>query len=601
MIHTQSLKNHNKYFNYFPNQNIKTTANNSFQPIKGSPLIDAVATNDLTALRHLIDSGANVNERSGMNSTPLILAAIKGHFTALQMLAEAGADINAVDNYKQSALHYAVNKYMNSHPNFKNKDHLEIAAYLIQKGAVSVPIRIDPEHFFKTASTLFVKYPEMAKDYVTRRFHQEMFRTDSSHIRKTITAFLANPNREKANREALYDLINIDSRFNSRFEAITHLAHLNSWIGEVADYDHTLQAEGWYMSQYPPLKVKSLLQSLEKIQNQTIDCEQAFGEPQAVIMERIVSEIESQLTTYYTQVNQDTIKKLPKELQPYALNAEVTMIREKILQLPADKEFAIASGFPGHAIYIGFRHEPDHTITRRVYNLGGGANAHVFSDTGRIYPDVIRHISPDKFKYPDGPGAMYLKGVLEAKLGLTQDYNKAIYAQAALLEGRRIENQFREPAQKQQLAGNCVLKNNNCALRNRLQNDKLFKWLKSEEISQAFLVSDLSDLEYRNKEAEKTRESLNWVVRASAKRINQYSPTVVTTIYNLNRFLAKRLPLTPPEPTASVSELAARLSHYHQHPDLKSWLKMEGVQPLLLHLAEATRSEELKQAVRLFQ
>jgi hypothetical protein len=68
--------------------------NNSGSPI--SPLIAAARDGDSMQVAQLAASGADVNQRGGVNDwTPLMHAVHKNQLAAVRALLDAGADINA--------------------------------------------------------------------------------------------------------------------------------------------------------------------------------------------------------------------------------------------------------------------------------------------------------------------------------------------------------------------------------------------------------------------------------------------------------------------------------------------------------------------------
>jgi uncharacterized protein len=61
-----------------------------------SPLIAAAREGDTARLSELVASGADVNQRGGVNDwTPLMHAVHKNQIAAVRTLIEAGADVNA--------------------------------------------------------------------------------------------------------------------------------------------------------------------------------------------------------------------------------------------------------------------------------------------------------------------------------------------------------------------------------------------------------------------------------------------------------------------------------------------------------------------------
>lgn len=71
-------------------------------------LMQAVNSNKITLVNHLIQQGANVNELDANQDAPLIMAAYKGYTDIVRALLVAGADVTAVDpGMKATALHAA--------------------------------------------------------------------------------------------------------------------------------------------------------------------------------------------------------------------------------------------------------------------------------------------------------------------------------------------------------------------------------------------------------------------------------------------------------------------------------------------------------------
>jgi uncharacterized protein len=70
-------------------------------------LMDAIVSNNISAVKTLIQAGVNVDELDAKNP-PLIMAAYHGYTEIVTLLLEAGADTRAVDpNMKATALHAA--------------------------------------------------------------------------------------------------------------------------------------------------------------------------------------------------------------------------------------------------------------------------------------------------------------------------------------------------------------------------------------------------------------------------------------------------------------------------------------------------------------
>lgn len=71
-----------------------TAACQSGAPV--TPLISAAREGDSARIAELVKSGANVNERGGVNDwTPLMHAVHKNQIASVRTLIDAGADVNA--------------------------------------------------------------------------------------------------------------------------------------------------------------------------------------------------------------------------------------------------------------------------------------------------------------------------------------------------------------------------------------------------------------------------------------------------------------------------------------------------------------------------
>jgi len=76
-------------------------------PVSSVPLTQAVSSGDASAVKAVLASGADVNERTGGGQTPLILATIFGHTHLIPLLLDAGADPQLRDNLGLNAIDWA--------------------------------------------------------------------------------------------------------------------------------------------------------------------------------------------------------------------------------------------------------------------------------------------------------------------------------------------------------------------------------------------------------------------------------------------------------------------------------------------------------------
>ena len=86
---------------------VSQLTNDSF---RNTPLHFAAADGEPSAIRVLLDFGADVNARNELQRTPLHWAARQGNAVAIETLATAGAALNATDAWGQTPLHDAVDR-----------------------------------------------------------------------------------------------------------------------------------------------------------------------------------------------------------------------------------------------------------------------------------------------------------------------------------------------------------------------------------------------------------------------------------------------------------------------------------------------------------
>lgn len=92
-------------------------------------LLAAVEKGDLSEVRKLLNSGADVNaKRKDYGSSALIVAATVGHVDIVKLLLEKGADVNAKDGGEKGRGNSALTQASIS-------NHVEIVKILLDKGA----------------------------------------------------------------------------------------------------------------------------------------------------------------------------------------------------------------------------------------------------------------------------------------------------------------------------------------------------------------------------------------------------------------------------------------------------------------------------------
>ena len=96
-----------------------------------TPLFLAAASGQLDVLRSLIKNGADINASTADNCTPLMIAIEKGNINVATFLIEHGANVDLKDDRGDTALHYAISRYILHNCN----DSLKVCSCLIKHGA----------------------------------------------------------------------------------------------------------------------------------------------------------------------------------------------------------------------------------------------------------------------------------------------------------------------------------------------------------------------------------------------------------------------------------------------------------------------------------
>src|SRR5579883_623078 len=89
---------------------VRARAQRETKPI-AVELFTAIKNGDATAIRTLLDNGADVNARDAEGNTPLILASFYGSPECVELLIERGADVNAANKAGVTALIRAATSY----------------------------------------------------------------------------------------------------------------------------------------------------------------------------------------------------------------------------------------------------------------------------------------------------------------------------------------------------------------------------------------------------------------------------------------------------------------------------------------------------------
>lgn len=93
-----------------------------------TPLLLAVAHNDIASARQLIDAGADVNAKNAIQDSPYLLAGAEGRLEILELTLAHGADLRSTNRYGGTALIPAC-----------ERGHVEVVKRLLAAG-------VDPDH-----------------------------------------------------------------------------------------------------------------------------------------------------------------------------------------------------------------------------------------------------------------------------------------------------------------------------------------------------------------------------------------------------------------------------------------------------------------------
>lgn len=561
-------------------------------------LTTAAKNGNIFIVESLLKQGININlENNITGKTALHMSAKNGHEQMAKFLVMKGSDLNYKDNEGNTPIFDVIPQVMYwwQMPS-PTPGQSEIASFLLHKGADIKQYETDNFFVAQLADVLNVKHPGEGRNFLYSRVDNEWEKLDSRRVDAVLDQFATKKTiNDSEIDKLLLKLLHPDIDYKNDTEATRHASHLRSWRGNVnREGKPVVEAEGWWMHVYPPLKMKSLIMSLNKINNNQINCMKEFGEPKEKVLHKVKHEIASQMSTYYTQRHHDMMRMISDvKFSDEFKTKEASKYCKEIVKAPVGTEWSMSSGFPGHAIYMGFRKQDPDNVSRIVYNLGGGLQKHIFNAEGKAFPHVVKDIKIDHFLNESPQAINYIKGVIDAKLGKFRDPLPSVYENIAPLGGVFVKENIPGIPQKRQTAGNCVLKNNNVAGRNRIKNDRLFKFLKKEETKFADEFSQIDKKIIAEKEKERQLDSFNYVIE-----IYNQNKNMDAAIKNILEFLEKRNTQNPE--VANGLRGAERVAFYLQKTDEKTLDQMmlqKGAVKLLSDMAEMRYCDTLKQVV----
>lgn len=467
---------------------------------------------NLDVIKILLANGANPNHMAFRNNRPITFDSTISNITPLLLATDA-------KNYNEK-------KYSKSSDCVKT---------LIDKGADPLLNSNILYHFTSILDTLSYKYPQDSAKVLDSYISRDYNKMDYSNFLKTINEFF-NDNIQESSKmsSGLYPkissyvekILNPDVDFKTLYGNNKYYSHLRSWKNDIAagySSHHTQEsAEGWLSFYQIPKKMKHMLILLNDVKiTSSDDCQIKFGESKENITNKIKDELWNQTTTYFTDIHIRMINNLSdKKLANRLLNNELTKWCDIISDLEPKQSFAISAGTSNHSVYIEFKKQPDDNISRIIYNLGAGSNLHTLSDDKKTYPHVVENIPVDLFKIKNFLVMDYLNSIITAKKFPTyfngklvpsfeNVYQKPKYIFDDINIPRKPDNYI---PMKQQMVGNCSVKNNLSAIRNRFHNDSLYYYLKNLEQTILRKSINVPEKAFNRKELEKDLASIDFIV-----------------------------------------------------------------------------------------
>lgn len=508
-------------------------------------------------------------------------------------------------------------------------------------------------HYGALADLLYSISPKAGERMLVPLMQSDWAGVNPQRVGQILDSCLHKPHVSESDiQSAMAQLIPYKFDFYNRENAAIYAGHLHSWTGTIS-FDNAqgrVMAEGWSPTAYLPLNIKTLITAMCRIQAERRDPQAQFGAPKAVVLEQLKTEIHHQLTTFYSSFHQDMMSMIAN---PKLLNTLVTLegqaYSREIAALKPGQHFAIYFGTFGdsHARYADFRKEQDGTVTRSIYNLGNGLfvdpNSHRTPE-GRFYPNRYVGIPAGHFQNFTPQAYQYFKDVLATSSGnrllnpqlvdiinwinnhpdelgffslikhanlspphpdppsMLQEFQAQLLALARLYQGYdNIRGLNGVPAmkgdlgvpEKLQLTANCSVKNNNFAMKNRLENPKLFHYLKTHMQAEALRLSRISPSEVRRLETEKETVSFSTI----GTMFLQFQQTPEAAAHNYLQFLSKRVPgayLIKGSSADKIANLLVKIPRVQA----RHWLtEVPGNREILQILAEHYHSGALQKAI----
>lgn len=518
----------------------------------------------LPIAKSLLLYGANPNSQEPQYALrPMHFAANQCSKDILCLLLEHGAHVDPIAFKSQRISHSLYSNHVITplflaiHPKQKIETSDCIFA-LLQKGA-NIHIHSNtPRPFALILAACAEKDFKFATSLLVKQLERDFDQMDEHTISKTLTNFLNEPYKtEKVYNTYVDHLLRSGASFHSTFHDMKYFSHLNSWKGTFASKDsynvgkttedtYTVQeSEGWSPENFFVRKIKHLLMLYEGVDKNQIHCEHKFSEPRESVGEKLRTEITQQIHHFFTYSHikmvqyspnsveniQDLIqnKKIPSVTNNITSYLELYILdqwRHKLQQLRPGKTFSFCHSTLDHVTYMDFKKQTDGSFSHILYNLGTGMHKHAHHLSGRVYPHIIQDISNEHFQNLDQKGMFYLYILMhnpqfpstKENVNALHPYFSLIYFAPGAMNGNYPDAQTLKKyiPMRIQSVGNCVVKNNLFGMRNRLQNDKLYYFIKNFEITHMRSRLNIQNTFLQVREFQKDLDTLNYILTSKA-------------------------------------------------------------------------------------
>jgi ankyrin repeat protein len=539
----------------------------------------------------LIENGANIEYKDPIYKlTPLHFAANQCEPELVKILLEKGANPNVSainEGYPLTVLYRRsyITPVLLATNKKEIKNSSECLDILTSYGSDIKCYSSKSRYFSEMTSLLHNVNQKKAEDILFDVLDKDYERISPANINNILETYLQSKhNSDNKSLECVEIILNHKFPKDDLYNDIKYLTHANSWSGPLPvkftfnlsgnnSESHLIEeGSGWILQTQIPKKIKNLMQIMYGVAHEKINSQKLFDEPKEEVLKKLRSEIIQQANIYYTTLHvkyecdlvtpekyngvvqgEWPYEKTP-DLREKLSNYLTKKWADRIHKLNIGESFAISANPKGHSVILDFKKDTQNTLTRNLYNVGGASfYKHPCSLDGRLFPHSVKNIPAESFDSTNSTenyqkGLDYLKTILTTshysfraentldKRMLHPELNKVYEGVFNLGKANEVVITLDKliPS-KTQLTTNCSYKSNMVGFRNRIQNDKLYKFTKNFEILSIKNDLQISSKVIRIKELEKDVNNIAWHLLDGAN-----SPKFLE--YNLFKFFSKRAP-----------------------------------------------------------